>query len=306
MGWRALRAFRRTPGKEFGSEEEEDRGGPGVGAVALAGAGEGGFDVDGELWPVPDGGLAVGASVSFKFPIEAGCDDGRAQIFRWKTTSDSAAGLLGVAVNGKSLGACPIETGATQSWFVPAAALAVGTNTLTVTRIDGGTGVVTLDAASLGGGWQVGRRDDDWTDFGHEGPVRDEYHVVDGNMRHVPRLMLHTGAGDRTKSREWWHAVMPRSLAGEYDWILHFRTGPDGGGTGTLLCIDLNGERLAAQDAPGTKTDHPFAIPRKLLKAGENVFSFLNDTQSGADCISIDSVWLEPLAPFNGTFLIVR
>ena len=267
---------------------------------------EGGFDVDGVLWPVPNGGLTNGVSVTFKFPIEAGYDDGRAQIFRWKATSDSAEGLLGVAVNGKALGNRPIETGATQSWLVPAAALAVGTNTLTVTRIDCGAGVVTLDAAALGGGWQVGRRNDDWTDFGHEGPVRDEYHVVDGNMRHVPRLMLHTGAGNRTKSREWWHAVMPRSLAGEYDWILHFRTGPDGGGTGTRLCIDLNGERLATEDAPGTKTDHPFAIPRELLKAGENVFSFLNDTQSGTESISIDSVWLEPLAPFNGTFLIVR
>jgi hypothetical protein len=112
-------------------------------------------------------------------------------------------------------------------------------------------------------------------------------------MRHVPRAMLYTGTGDRTS----WHAVMPRSLAGEYDWILHFRTGPEGGGTGTRLCIDLNGERLATRDAPGTKTDHPFAISRELLKAGENVFSFLNDTQSGTDSISIDSVWLEPAAP---------
>ncbi len=100
-------------------------------------------------------------------------------------------------------------------------------------------------------------------------------------------------------------AVMPRSLAGEYDWILHFRTGPSGGGTGTRLCIDLNGERLATKDAPGTKTDHAFAIPHELLKAGENVFSFLNDTQSGTDSISIDSVWLEPAAPRNGTVLTV-
>ena len=68
----------------------------------------------------------------------------------------------------------------------------------------------------------------------------------------------------------------------------------------------MNGERLATKDAPGTKTDHPFAIPRELLKAGENVFSFLNDTQSGTDCISIDSVWLEPVAPCSGTFVKVR
>jgi hypothetical protein len=267
---------------------------------------EGGFDVDGVLWPVPNGGLTNGVSVTFKFPIEAGCDDGRAQIFRWKATSDSAEGLLGVTVNGKSIGKRPIKAGETQRWVVRAAALTVGTNTLTVTRIDSGTGVVTLDAAALGGGWQVGKRDDDWTDFSHEGPVRDEYHVVDGNMRHVPRVMLYTGTSNHTRSREWWHAVMPRSLAGEYDWILHFRTGPNQGGTGTRLCIDLNGERLATKDAPGTKKDHPFAIPRELLKAGENVFSFLNDTQSGTDCISIDSVWLEPVAPKNGTIFTLR
>ena len=263
---------------------------------------EGGFDVDGELWPVPNGGLTNGVSVTFKFPVESGYDDGRAQIFRWKATSDSAEGRLGVAVNGKPLGNRLIKAGETQRWFVPAAALTVGTNTLTVKRIDSGTGVVTLDAAALGGGWQVGRRDDDWGDFGHEGLVYDEYYVVDGNMRHVPRAMLYTGDGNHMS----WHAVMPQSLAGEYDWILHFRTGPEGGGTGTRLCIDLNGERLATKDAPGTKKDHPFAIPRELLKAGENVFSFLNDTQSGTAYISIDSVWLEPVAPRNGMSLRVQ
>ena len=267
---------------------------------------EGGFDVDGELWPVPNGGLAGGASVSFKFPVEAGYDDGRAQIFRWKTTSDSAAGLLGVAVNGKSIGNRPIKTGATQSWFVPAAALTVGTNTLTVTRIDRGTGVVTLDAATFGGGWQVGKRDNNWTDFSHEGPVRDEYHVVDGNMRHVPRVMLYTGTSNHPRSREWWHAVMPRSLAGKYDWVLHFQTGPYGGSTGTRLRIELNGELVAEKDAPGAKKHHEFPVPGDLLLVGENVFSFFNDTQSGTDYIGIDSVWLEPVAPRNGTFLMVR
>ena len=99
---------------------------------------------------------------------------------------------------------------------------------------------------------------------------------------------------------------MPRSLADEYDWVLHVRTGPNGGGTGTRLCIDLNGERMATKDAPGTKKDIPVAISRELLKAGENVFSFCNDTQSGTAYISIDSVWLEPVAPLSGTFLIMR
>jgi hypothetical protein len=36
------------------------------------------------------------------------------------------------------------------------------------------------------------------------------------------------------------------------------------------------------------------------------VFSFFNDTQSGTAYISIDSVWLEPVTPPSGTFLIMR
>lgn len=44
-------------------------------------------------------------------------------------------------------------------------------------------------------------------------------------------------------------------------------------------------------------------ISRKLLKVGENVFSFFTDTQSGSSYISIDSVWLEPIVPDIGTIL---
>ena len=46
-------------------------------------------------------------------------------------------------------------------------------------------------------------------------------------------------------------------------------------------------------------------ISRELLKVGENVFSFFTDTQSGSSCISIDSVWLEPVVPDIGTILKV-
>ncbi|MBQ6338442.1 MAG: hypothetical protein IJI36_04780 [Kiritimatiellae bacterium] len=265
---------------------------------------EGGFAVDGETWPVPNGGLAGGASVSFRFPGEAGYDDGRAQIFRWKTTSDSGEGMLGVSLNGKSLGARTVKAGAWQSWFVPAAALTVGTNVLTVARIDSGTGVVKLDAAAFGGGWQVGKKDDDWTDFIHESPPRDEYFVVDGNFRHVPRVMLSKTTGNRPKSRQWWHAVMPRSLAGEYDWILHFRTPNYGNYSGNILAIDLNGTRIFTKSGTPAKTTFDVPISREQLPAGENVFSF---AQVGTGTyVAIDSVWLEPVAPPSGTFLIMR
>ena len=265
----------------------------------------GGIVVDGETWPVPKGGLAAGASVTFKFPIEAGYDDGRAQIFRWKATSDSGEGMLGVNLNGKSLGARTVKAGKTQKWFVPEKLLTVGTNTLTVTRVDGGAGAVKLDAAVLGGGWQVGKRDDGWTDFIQETAVRDEYHVVDGNFRHVPRVILNKNAGNRPKSRQWWHAVMPRALAGEYDWTLHFRTPNYGAYAGNILAIDVNGTRvLTKDDGTPVKTTFDVPIDRELLLPGENEFSF---AQLGTGTyVAIDAVWLEPVAPPTGTFLIVR
>ena len=264
-----------------------------------------GIVVDGETWPVPKGGLAAGASVTFKFPVEAGWDNGRAQIFRWKATSDSGSGMLGITLNGKSLGARTVRAGATQKWFVPEKAIVVGTNMLTVTRIDNGVGTLKLDAVAFGGGWQVGKRDDGWSEFLHEQPPRDEYHVVNGNFRNVPRVMLNKNTNNRPKSREWWHAVMPKALAGEYDWILHFRTPNAGAYAGNILAIDVNGTRIFTKD-DGTPVKTTFDVPidRELLPPGENVFSF---AQIGTGTyIAIDAVWLEPVAPPSGTFLMVR
>jgi len=265
---------------------------------------EDGFAVDGETWPVPKGGLSAGESATFKFPVEDGLDNGRAQIFRWKTTSDSASGLLGVHVNGLSLGTRPVKTGAWQNWFVPAEALVVGTNTLKVTRTDVGSGVVKLDAAAFGGGWQVGMRDGDWTEFIHESPPRDEYHVVDGNFRHIPRVMLKNTTNNRPKSRQWWHAVMPASLAGEYDWILHYRTPKYGNYNGNVFAIDLNGTRIFTQTGTPINTTYDVPIAADDILPGENVFSF---AQVGTGTyVALDAVWLEPVARPNGTMLLVR
>ncbi len=35
------------------------------------------------------------------------------------------------------------------------------------------------------------------------------------------------------------------------------------------------------------------------------MFAILNDTQSGTDCISIDAVWIEPVAPRKGMLMMV-
>ena len=264
----------------------------------------GGIVVDGERWQFPQS-LGPRASATFAFPVEAGWDDGRAQFFRWKATSDSGSGMLGVTLNGKSLGARTVRAGAWQEWFVPTNRLSIGTNTLTVTRTDNGAGTLKLDAAVLGGGWQVGKIDTDWTEFHHETYPRNEYHVVNGNFRNAPRVMLNKNAGNRMKSRMRWYAVMPRALAGKYDWVLHFRTPNYGAYAGNILAIDVNGTRVLTKD-DGTPVKTPFDVPidRELLLPGENEFSF---AQLGTGTyIAMDAVWLEPVATPSGTFLMVR
>ena len=97
---------------------------------------------------------------------------------------------------------------------------------------------------------------------------------------------------------------MPRALAGKYDWVLHFRTPNYGGYDGNILAVDVNGTRLLTQAGTPVKTTFDVPIDRELLLPGENEFSF---AQLGTGTyVAMDAAWLEPVAPPNGTFLMVR
>ena len=264
-----------------------------------------GIVVDGETWPFPKGGLAAGASATFAFPLTANWDDLLAQTFRWKSTSDSGEGTLAVAVNGTSVGARTVRAGAWQTWFVPQKLLWAGTNTLTVTRADGGAGALKLDSAVLGGGWQVGTKNGVWDVFNQEGNALLDYHVADGNMRDVRRVLHYTNVTCRLKHRMYIHSVTPAPLAGEFDWMFHFSTGAYNGSAGTILGVDLDGTRILTQPAPGIAKTWSATIPREMMTAGEHVFKIVNEGNAPT-YISVDSIQLEPIAPPSGTFLIMR
>ena len=264
----------------------------------------GGIVVDGETWPFPKS-LAAGASATFAFPLTANWDNLLAQTFRWKATSDSGEGMLAVSVNGKALGVRTVKAGKWQKWFVPQKLFKTGTNTLTVTRADGGTGALKLDSAVLGGGWQVGTKNGAWDVFNQEGNALLDYHVADGNMRDVRRVLHHTNVTCRLKHRMYFHSVTPAPLAGEFDWMFHFSTGAYNGSDGTILGVDLDGTRILTQPAPGIAKSYSAMIPREMLTAGEHVFKIVNEGNAPT-YISLDSIQLEPIEPPSGTFLIMR
>ena len=125
----------------------------------------GGFDVDGSTWPLKDG-LAARQSVTFKFPLEDRYETDLPQFLRWKTLEGSAGGRLQIAVNGRTLQDLPTASGKWVNFFVPTNVLLSATNTITVTRTDTGVGAIVPDTVVFGGGWQIGKIDSGYSEFG--------------------------------------------------------------------------------------------------------------------------------------------
>ena len=262
-----------------------------------------GVAVDGP-WTVPQG-ISAGQSVTFKFPLTAKLDDQLSQFFRWKPTSDSGDGVLSAVLNGKPLGTKVVRAGKVAQWFVKSDLLQAGTNTLVVARTDAGTAPLKLDAATFGGGWQVGAADNSYTgDFAHENYGQIHYWVADGNGRDVKRVIFGTKYQSRTILM---HSTMPKDLAGKYDWILRFKALGQIYGNSRLQLLVNGAERFNEV----VKANQVYEIPLSAddLPAGENLFVWRNldpTTQSPTKYFGFDCYQLEPVNAPSGTFLMVR
>ena len=84
--------------------------------------------------------------------------------------------------------------------------------------------------------------------------------------------MLNKNNNNRMKSRMRWYAVMPRSLAGKYDWVLHFRTPNYGGYDSNILAIDVNGTPVSA-------TISMAAIRELGLEPGKKAYAVIKATE---------------------------
>jgi len=66
------------------------------------------------------------------------------------------AGEVSVAINGTACGTASLSGGRDACLYVPASLLPSGTNVCTITRVDGGSGTLGLNAVQLAGSWNVG------------------------------------------------------------------------------------------------------------------------------------------------------
>ena len=270
-----------------------------------------GIDVDGAAWPLRDG-LAARQSVTFKFPLENLYETALPQFLRWKSVEGSASGRLQLAVNGKTLQALPASSGKWTTFFVPTNVLRAATNTLTVTRTDTGAGAIVPDTVAFGGGWQIGKLDGGYSEYGQEWSTGRNLYAADGNWRDVSRVLQTARSASVTNLNV--HFYMPAELAAACRWRVHGAiTGgvyPSTGTTpaGTLsMRVDFNGRNMLAQSVK--RGDRfAFEIDAEDMPAGLNRLTFMNATPDigGTYYFGFDAIILEPIRPASGTFLLLR
>lgn len=270
-----------------------------------------GIDVDGAAWPLKDG-LAPRQSVTFRFPLENLYETQLPQFLRWKALEGSASGRLQLAVNGHMLQSLPASSGRWVNFFVPANTLVAETNTITVTRVDTGAGAVVPDTVAFGGGWQVGKVDGGYSEYGQEWVTPRDFHAANGNWRDVSRVLQTARSANVTNLNV--HFNMPAELAGLCRWRVRGAiTGgvyPASGTTpaGTLpMRVDFNGRNMLAQNVKRGDA-FSFEVEAEDMPAGLNRITFMNAAPDlgGSYYFGFDAIVLEPIRPADGTMLFLR
>ena len=158
--------------------------------------------------------IPAGGTWTVKF-FGATNEVGLAQLLKLTATSGSALGTISAAVNGTSVGSQTVRPGRTATWYVPGTAFKKGPdNTLTLTRTDGGSGNVIVDAVSLGGSWQIGIHDVDWSDMTTEGrvPTSPPTSTFDISRKHWAQAANSGGWTSNRTFRVW----LPEDVAANY------------------------------------------------------------------------------------------
>lgn len=115
-----------------------------------------------EITPMPHEWRKFPASLTAGNPVNISfvCNglhnaNGLSQLLRLVPRAGTA-GTVSVAINGTACGTASLSGGRDACLYVPASLLPSGTNVCTITRVDGGSGTLGLNAVQLAGSWNVG------------------------------------------------------------------------------------------------------------------------------------------------------
>ena len=262
---------------------------------------EGALDADAG-WGAFGGDIPAGASKSVAFVVPTRFD-GLPQLLRWRGASDSASGLLELTANGTSVGVLAAEPDRWTVFLIPGAHFVAGeTTTLTLTRVDAGTGPLRTDALAVGGSWQEGTVSGNQWENGSIDKTPVDYYVPDGDFGHF-RNKAQQGSGMRLKFD------VPESVAGFHKYEVAFSSVFEQARENVKFVAYVNGVQAYAEERiSGGWQNRSFKVPRNLLKAGENELYFANegDPNGAEGFFSFDYVQMRVGKRQKGICIVIR
>lgn len=261
---------------------------------------------DAREWTLPTS-FASGDSATITFRTDHTGEEAMQQLFRWYPAADTAAGQVKLTVNGTDVGTLDVTPGETAYLKVNGGLLVAGENTLTLTRTDAGAGALKLDAAALGGSWQMGDANNTYTEFAHEGNGYVDHDVLDGNWRSIKRVIfgnIPNAEGKKSGSTNVvYHFAVPAEFRnGNFSWRLGWKDGPND--SRFIPLMRINGTQVYA--APSDAKFHSVDVPATLLQEGDNKLEICNQSVfvNGA-YYWYDYVRLE-IVPHRGMMILLR
>ena len=216
-------------------------------------------------------------TIAFNVPAQ---DAGIGQVLRITGTGGGTL-TANVLVNGAAAGAVVVSGGRTELRFLESELFQAGANTLTLTRTSS-TGDVAFDAIALGGGFQIGKQDNnELSDFSDTDQNYLHYYATDGNWKHVMGRIMAIGESHNYRKTRL-HVYIPEEIAGRANYSVRFsfKVSVKDGPSGQPFGLYLNGAEtpvLSAAVQSGAWREFKCKIPADRLLAGDNAFVIAND-----------------------------
>lgn len=276
--------------------------------ATLGGAGSGSATED---WAQIAPALTNGApSLSIPFTVPANFA-GVAQVLRVAFATNSASEKVNVSVGGTAVGELTARPGESDILTIKSDLLTSGAKTLTLTRA-GSSGDVVFDAIALGGGFQLGTKDNSKSEIGAVSG-KDDVAVVyyscctNSILTNVRDDLPHHNTREYTK--QYFHVYVPDEIAGSDECKIVFKSNVYK--RGHTFALSVNGSEVARKVCDTANADNASwcafecDVPATALVPGNNVFIFANVTGGSYAWCNIDYYRFETIYRKKRGFSII-
>ncbi len=215
--------------------------------------------------------LTAGNPVSISFECNAlHYQNGLPQLLR--LVPRAGAGTVSVAINGTACGTASLSGGRDACVYVPASLLRRDTNVCTITRVDGGSGTLGLNAVQLAGSWNVGWHSGSFDKMESAGNTEADFYI-EGAKRFewfrravTPAYPLNIHLGDLLG--RW----------GNNRWIYTCKIFEGRGSEGNKAVVKLNGTTILNSTPLANGQTFTFELSStNLIRGADNVITWEND-----------------------------